>query len=89
MLRENIFDKIWIQPAAGDAGGALGSALSTWYLHHQNERTVPKERDGMKGAYLGPEFSDAEIEADLIACGAIYKKCSENELIDYVAAALQ
>ena len=88
LLREGIFDEIWIQPTAGDAGGALGAALSTWYLHHQNERTVAEERDGMKGAYLGPEFSDAEIEAELIAYGAIYKKCSENELIDHVAAAL-
>ena len=88
LLREGIFDEIWIQPTAGDAGGALGAALSTWYLHHKNERTVAEERDGMKGAYLGPEFSDAEIEAELIAYGAIYKKCSENELIDHVAAAL-
>ena len=88
LLREKIFNNIWIQPAAGDAGGALGAALSTWYLHHQNKRPVPKERDAMKGAYLGPKFSDAEIEADLIACGAVYKKCSENDLIDCVVAAL-
>jgi len=88
LLRNKIFDNIWIQPAAGDAGGALGAALSTWYLHHGNERTVPKERDAMKGSYLGPEFSDAEIEAELIECGALYKKCSEDELINEVAVAL-
>ena len=88
LLRNKIFDNIWIQPAAGDAGGALGAALSTWYLHHGNERTVPKERDAMKGSYLGPEFSDAEIEAELIECGALYKKCSEDELIHEVAVAL-
>ena len=88
LLRENIFDNIWIQPAAGDAGGALGAALSTWFLHHKKERVTSKERDVMKGAYLGPEFSDAEIEAELIKCGATFKKLSENELIETVATAL-
>ncbi len=88
LLREKIFDKIWIQPAAGDAGGALGAALSTWYIHHGKERTVSKERDAMKGAYLGPEFSDAEIEAELNACGAVFEKLSENKIIDEVAEAL-
>ncbi|MDC0146191.1 carbamoyltransferase [Amylibacter sp.] len=88
LLRENIFDNIWIQPAAGDAGGALGAALSTWFLHHNKERGTSKERDAMKGAYLGPEFSDAEIEAELIECGATFKKLSENELIETVATAL-
>jgi len=88
LLREKVFDKIWIQPSAGDAGGALGAALSTWYLHHGNERTVLKDRDAMKGSYLGPEFSDAEIEAELNACGAVYEKRSEKELINEVAAAL-
>ena len=88
LLREKIFDNIWIQPAAGDAGGALGAALSTWYLHHKKERISTKERDAMKGAYLGPEFSDAEIESEFIACGAIFKKLSEDEMIDEVASAL-
>ena len=88
LLREKIFNNIWIQPAAGDAGGALGAALSTWYIHHGNERTVSKERDAMKGSYLGPEFSDTEIEAELNACGAVYEKRSENEIIDEVAETL-
>ncbi len=88
LLRENIFDNLWIQPAAGDAGGALGAALSIWYLHHGNERIVSTERDAMKGAYLGPEFNDAEIEAELKACSAVYEKRSENELIEEVAGAL-
>lgn len=88
LLREKIFDNIWIQPAAGDAGGALGAALSTWYLHHRNERTVFKERDAMKGAFLGPEFSDAEIEVELNGCGAVYKKYSESDLIEEVAVSL-
>ena len=88
LLRQNIFDNIWIQPAAGDAGGALGASLSTWYLHYNNERTVSKERDAMKGGYLGPEFSDAETEAELKACSAVYVKRSEIELIEEVAEAL-
>jgi carbamoyltransferase len=88
LFREKIFDKIWIQPAAGDAGGALGAALSAWYLHHNKERKVSIELDTMKGAYLGPEFSDDEIEIELKTCGAIYKKVSEEDLIEQVAKAL-
>ena len=71
LLREKVFDNIWIQPAAGDAGGALGAALSIWYLHNNEERIVTSKRDAMKGAYLGPEFDDNEIEAELKACGAV------------------
>ena len=88
LLREKIFDNIWIQPAAGDAGGALGAALSAWYLHHNNARNVTDERDAMKGAYLGPEFSDTEIEAELKECGAVYKKLPEEKIIDEVVTAL-
>jgi carbamoyltransferase len=88
LLREKIFDNIWIQPAAGDAGGALGAALSTWYLHHNKERVVSTERDAMKGAYLGPEFTDSEIGAELTACGAVFKKYSEAEMIEEVVSAL-
>ena len=88
LLREKIFDNIWIQPAAGDAGGALGAALSIWYQHHNKERPPSKGRDAMKGSYLGPEFSDAEIEAELKACGAIFKKLSETEIIEEVVSAL-
>ncbi len=88
LLREKIFDNIWVQPAAGDAGGALGAALSTWYLHHNKERVVSTERDAMKGAYLGPEFTDNEIETELTNCGANFKKLSEAEMIEEVASAL-
>jgi len=88
LLREKVFENIWIQPAAGDAGGALGAALSTWYLHHNKERSASKERDAMKGAYLGPKFTDAEIEAELTACGATFKKFSEDEMIEEVASTL-
>ena len=88
LLREKIFHKIWIQPASGDAGGALGAALSTWYLHHNKERSTSEKYDIMKGAYLGPKFSESEIEAELNAYGAIFKKLSENEMIEEIASAL-
>ena len=88
LLREKIFENIWIQPAAGDAGGALGAALSTWYLHYNKERLTSTERDAMKGAYLGPDFTDAEIEVELKACGAKIKKLSEAEMIEEIASAL-
>ncbi|MDC0603828.1 carbamoyltransferase [Amylibacter sp.] len=88
LVREKVFDNIWIQPAAGDAGGALGAALSTWYLHHRKERVTATERDAMKGAYLGPEFTDNEIETELTYCGAKFKKLSEAEMIEEIASAL-
>jgi len=88
LLREKIFDNIWIQPAAGDAGGALGAALSFWYLYNQGERKISSVGDAMKGSYLGPAFSDAEIEEELKSCGAVFKKCSEDELIEDVTSAL-
>ena len=88
ILREKIFDNIWIQPAAGDAGGALGAALSVWYLDNQRERKITSVSDAMKGSYLGPAFSDSEIERELKASGAVFKKCSENELIEEVTSAL-
>ena len=81
-------DNIWVQPASGDAGGALGAALSAWYLHHNKARIIRKEQDAMKNAYLGPKFTDIEIEADLTACGAVFKKVSQDELIGAVATAL-
>mgnify|MGYP003624390642 CR=1 FL=1 len=88
LLREKIFEKVWIQPAAGDAGGALGAALSVWYAHHDNERTVDSNNDAMNGSYLGPEFSNSEIEMALEECGAKYHKLSEIDLVDQVASAL-
>ena len=69
LLRENIFEDIWIQPAAGDAGGALGCALITWHQVKGNPRTADGKHDQMNGAYLGPDFPDDEIEAFLKAKG--------------------
>jgi len=88
LLRKKIFDNIWVQPAAGDAGGSLGAALSAWYLHYGNERTVLSGQDAMKGAYLGPKFTDDEVEAQLVECGAKFKKLTEAELTEWVATAL-
>ena len=88
LSREKIFDNIWIQPAAGDAGGSLGAALSAWYLHHNGKREVDSNRDAMQGSYLGPEFSDEEIALELESCGAIFTKFSEEDLIENVAVAL-
>ena len=88
LLRKRVFDNVWIQPAAGDAGGALGAALSIWHLHHKKKRKASLALDSMKGAYLGPEFEDKEIESMLKACGAIFKKFEEDDLIEMVAASL-
>ena len=88
LLRERCFDRLWIQPAAGDAGGALGAALAAWHLHHGQDRRLPEGHDAMHGAYLGPGFTDSEIEAELRACGAQFHRLDEAELIERVAEAL-
>jgi carbamoyltransferase len=62
ILAEKIFDNLWIQPAAGDAGGALGAALTAWHIWKGKERIIKYQPDAMKGAYLGPEFNDRQIE---------------------------
>ena len=62
LVKNNIFDQIWIQPAAGDAGGSLGAALATWYIvYGESRQVVSSGLDSMKGAYLGPEFGSKEI----------------------------
>ena len=88
LLREKIFENIWIQPAAGDAGGALGAALTIWHMNHNGERNLKKNPDSMKGSYLGPEFSDSEIKNQLKSCGAVFKKFKKDDLIDSVVSAL-
>lgn len=89
LLREKIFDNIWIQPAAGDAGGALGAALVGYYLFQGEHRNIGKTTDAMKGSYLGPEFSQIEIEARLKAVGAKFEILGDTELIDYCAETLK
>jgi len=88
LLKEKIFKNIWIQPAAGDAGGALGAALSAYYLHHENNRIISKDRDSMKGSYLGPSFTNEQIESELSACGAVFQKLNEEDLIASTSNAL-
>ena len=72
ILNEKIFDNIWIQPAAGDAGGSLGAALALWYLENGNDRKI-NNSDMMKGSYLGNEYSQVEIESELKQIGANYE----------------
>ena len=87
LFREGIFDNIWIQPASGDAGGAVGAALAAYYLMLEQPRTV-NVPDGMKGAYLGPEFSQVDVERRLTAAGAIFETVGDAELINLTARAL-
>ena len=76
ILQEKIFENIWIQPAAGDAGGSLGAALALWYIEQGNKRVV-NPKDDMKGSYLGSEFSQENIEKELKSIGAKF------EIVDY------
>ena len=85
ILKKNIFDNIWLQPAAGDAGGSLGSALAFWYQELGNERNPVKNGDEMRGSYLGPYFKNDQIENSLKKLKAVYKKCDEEDLINTVA----
>ena len=87
ILKEKIFENIWIQPAAGDAGGALGAALALWYKELKNKRSE-SPKDEMQGSYLGPSFDDFEIENDLKRLGAKYTKFSENDILKIAAEEL-
>lgn len=89
LLRKKIFENIWIQPAAGDAGGALGAAFSAWFKLYANDRQKGQQSDKMKGSYLGPEFSAAEIESALTKIGAKYTKLKGKKFFDSVTAALE
>lgn len=87
LLREKVFDKIWVQPAAGDAGGAIGAALSAYHLMLKMPRKV-KSGDSMQGGFLGPEFAQEEIEKRLKDIGAIFTVVSESDMINETARAL-
>ncbi|RPF72172.1 carbamoyltransferase family protein [Aurantiacibacter spongiae] len=89
LLREGIFDSIWIQPAAGDAGGALGAALSAWHQYHDQPRSVRQDRrDTMAGSYLGPTYSQPEIERRLREAGATFEVHDDADTIERTADAL-
>ncbi|WP_159731934.1 carbamoyltransferase [Methylosinus sp. Ce-a6] len=81
VLRDKSFERIWIQPAAGDAGGALGAALLAYHEFNGRPREAAGESDAMQGAYLGPSFAQAEIERRLSACGARFATLSDEETI--------
>ena len=82
--REKIFKNIWIQPAAGDAGGSLGSALALWHMHLKKKRN-PSKNDNMKGSYLGPSFSKNSVKDELEKLGANYKILEKKKMIKSVA----
>ena len=88
LLREGPFKEIWIQPAAGDAGGALGVAQLIWHRHRGQPRRVTPGKDSMKGAYLGPSYTEAEIEEFLRSIGASYRRLERQELLQTVARLL-
>ena len=87
ILKEKIFDNIWVQPAAGDAGGSLGAALALWYIEQNNPRKVDPN-DSMQGSYLGPEYLQKEIEEQLDKAGAKYEIFKDEELLDKTATDL-
>ncbi|NQS99170.1 MAG: carbamoyltransferase [candidate division Zixibacteria bacterium] len=88
LLREKVFDRIWIQPAAGDAGGALGAALYVWYRYLGNPRKANPEKDMQSGSYLGPVFSDDEIQKYIDDNKIPHRRVSDGELPQLVAEIL-
>ena len=84
LLRAGVFDDIWVQPAAGDAGGALGAALTSWHERHDGSRSI-NSADSMRGSYLGPRFGRDEIRAQLDKSGAVYSELEDAELLPRVA----
>jgi carbamoyltransferase len=87
ILRDRHFDNLWIQPAAGDAGGAIGAALAAYYLFNNSSRK-PEHGDGMSGSYLGPSFAQDEVERRLSAAGARFVVTSQDEMIEITARGL-
>jgi carbamoyltransferase len=82
VLRDGAFQRIWIQPAAGDAGGAVGAALLAYHMYAGKERVVPRAIDGMQGSYLGPTFDQQTVERGLAAVGARFHVLSERDMLD-------
>jgi carbamoyltransferase len=86
VLRDGAFERMWIQPAAGDAGGAVGAALAAYHLHAGHDRVAHAGSDGMSGGYLGPSFSDLEVEARLKAVGAAFETLEDHDTVIAVTA---
>jgi len=88
LLREGPFQRLWIQPAAGDAGGALGVAYLLWHRHFAQPRTPRGDRDSMQGAYVGPGFTDSEVATFLAGAGAVYRRIERDALLAATARRL-
>jgi carbamoyltransferase len=88
ILREGPFERLWIQPSAGDAGGAIGAALTVWHQLEGNPRTADGKNDTMQGAYLGPQYSNDDVEEFLHAKGAPYRRLSDDQLFPLLAEEL-
>ena len=88
VLRDGKFERIWIQPAAGDAGGALGAALAAYHQFAGGERRLNGSLDGMRGAYLGPAFAQSDVEERLRSQGAVFEVHDDATLVETCAAAL-
>ncbi len=89
ILKKNVFENIWLQPAAGDAGGSLGAALAFWHQELGNQRKIVSKGDNMKGSYLGPSFQDNQVENIFKSLGAKYEKHNEENLINIIAEKLK
>jgi carbamoyltransferase len=89
ILRDRAFERVWVQPAAGDAGGALGAAYAAHAMHAQKPRYLNGAMDGMKGSYLGPQFAQSEIESRLAAAGARFTSFSDVDLLERTVDALE
>jgi carbamoyltransferase len=88
LLRKKYFDRLWMQPAAGDAGGALGAAYVAYHLHKAQPRTLGTGMDAMRGGYLGPQFLQHDIEERLRKAGAVFDVYEESQLISECAKSL-
>jgi len=88
VLRDGKFDNVWVQPAAGDAGGSVGAALAAYHIELSRPRYPSNEIDGMSGSYLGPAFGDDEVRQRLKAAGAEFEQLCEDEILDRAASVL-
>jgi carbamoyltransferase len=88
LLRQKIFDRLWVQPAAGDAGGAVGAALGAYHIMLNQPRKIKNGVDAMRGSYLGPQFSPKEVTERLTRCGAVFNTLSDEAAIEQTAQAL-
>ena len=89
IVKDKIFENVWVQPASGDAGGSLGAAMAFWYQELSKSRSINKTKDNMRGSYLGPQFDEKAIEKSLNKLGAKYTKYSSENLVEKIANQLK